>query len=286
MSDAKCPMAAKAYDPADDGAQMSFDGRMSYGDYLSLDKILSAQKPVSTADDELLFIIQHQTSELWMKLALHELTLAKARVAADDVQPAFKQLARVARIFEQLNSAWDVLRTMTPSDYTTFRNALGQSSGFQSFQYRAIEYMVGNKNAAMMRPHEHVDGVYAWLEAIRQDTSLYDEAIRLLARNGFAISNTVLKRDVSAPYQADESVREAWIEVYRDPARYWSLYELAEKLVDFEDYFRRWRFNHVTTVERVIGFKRGTGGTSGVNYLKRMLDVVLFPELWALRADL
>lgn len=286
MSDAKCPMAPKAYDPADDGAQMSFDGRMSYGDYLSLDKILSAQKPVSTADDELLFIIQHQTSELWMKLALHELTVAKARIAADDVQPAFKQLARVARIFEQLNSAWDVLRTMTPSDYTTFRNALGQSSGFQSFQYRAIEYMVGNKNAAMMGPHEHVDGVYAWLEAIRQDTSLYDEAIRLLARNGFAISDAALKRDVSAPYQADESVRLAWIEVYRDPARYWSLYELAEKLVDFEDYFRRWRFNHVTTVERVIGFKRGTGGTSGVNYLKRMLDVVLFPELWALRADL
>ena len=286
MSDAKCPMAPKAYDPADDGAQMRFDGRMSYGDYLSLDKILSAQKPVSTADDELLFIIQHQTSELWMKLALHELTVAKARIAADDVQPAFKQLARVARIFEQLNSAWDVLRTMTPSDYTTFRNALGQSSGFQSFQYRAIEYMVGNKNAAMMRPHEHVEGVYSWLEAIRQDTSLYDEAIRLLARNGFAISDAALKRDVSAPYQADESVRLAWIEVYRDPARYWSLYELAEKLVDFEDYFRRWRFNHVTTVERVIGFKRGTGGTSGVNYLKRMLDVVLFPELWALRADL
>lgn len=286
MSDAKCPMAPKAYDPAEDGAQMRFDGRMSYGDYLSLDKILSAQKPVSTADDELLFIIQHQTSELWMKLALHELTVAKARIAADDVQPAFKQLARVARIFEQLNSAWDVLRTMTPSDYTTFRDALGQSSGFQSFQYRAIEYMVGNKNAAMMRPHEHVDGVYRWLEAIRQDTSLYDEAIRLLARNGFSISDAALKRDVSAPYQADESVRLAWIEVYRDPARYWSLYELAEKLVDFEDYFRRWRFNHVTTVERVIGFKRGTGGTSGVNYLKRMLDVVLFPELWALRADL
>ncbi|NBN64600.1 tryptophan 2,3-dioxygenase [Microvirga tunisiensis] len=280
------PKPAKAYDPAEDGAQMRFDGRMSYGDYLGLDKILSAQKPLSTADDELLFIIQHQTSELWMKLALHELATAKALIAADDVQPAFKLLARVARIFEQLNSAWDVLRTMTPSDYTTFRNALGQSSGFQSFQYRAIEYMVGNKNAAMMRPHEHVDGVYSWLEGIRQDTGLYDEAIRLLARNGFAISEAVLKRDVSAPYQADESVRLAWIEVYRDPARHWSLYELAEKLVDFEDYFRRWRFNHVTTVERVIGFKRGTGGTSGVTYLKRMLDVVLFPELWAMRADL
>ncbi|WP_123193554.1 tryptophan 2,3-dioxygenase [Pannonibacter phragmitetus] len=280
-------MTAKTpYDPSEDGAQMRFDGRMSYGDYLSLDKILTAQAPLSKADDELLFIIQHQTSELWMKLALHELASAKAHIASGNAQPAFKLLTRVARIFEQLNSAWDVLRTMTPSDYTTFRAALGQSSGFQSFQYRAIEFMAGNKNAAMMRPHEHVPEVHGWLEGIRQETSLYDEAIHLLARSGFEISEAMLNRDVSQPYAADETVRAAWIEVYRDPARYWTLYELAEKLVDFEDYFRRWRFNHVTTVERVIGFKRGTGGTSGVVYLRRMLEVVLFPELWDLRADL
>ncbi|ADZ72005.1 tryptophan 2,3-dioxygenase [Polymorphum gilvum] len=280
------PFDTTPFDPAGDGAQMRFDGRMSYGDYLSLDAILSAQKPLSDAHDELLFIVQHQTSELWMKLALHELAAAKANIADGCLQPAFKLLTRTARIFEQLNSAWDVLRTMTPSDYTAFRTALGQSSGFQSYQYRAIEFMVGNKNPAMLRPHEHVPEVHAWLERIRRDTSLYDEAVRLLARTGFEISDAVRSRDVSQPYVADDSVRAAWTAVYRDPQRYWPFYELAEKLVDFEDYFRRWRFNHVTTVERVIGFKRGTGGTSGVTYLRRMLDVVLFPELWDLRADL
>ncbi|WP_346891914.1 tryptophan 2,3-dioxygenase [uncultured Roseibium sp.] len=274
------------YDPAADGAQMAFDGRMSYGDYLALDKVLTAQSPLSSAHDELLFIIQHQTSELWMKLALHEMTAAKAAVASGNLPPAFKMLTRTARIFDQLNSAWDVLRTMTPSDYTTFREALGQSSGFQSYQYRAIEFLAGNKNAAMLRPHAHVPEVHDWLTKLQRETSLYDEAIALLARSGFEIDAGHLERDPAEPYQANDSVRDAWIAVYKDPQAHWSLYELAEKLVDFEDYFRRWRFNHVTTVERVIGFKRGTGGTSGVTYLRRMLDVVLFPELWALRADL
>jgi len=274
------------YDPAADGAQMTFDGRMSYGDYLSLDKVLSAQAPVSKAHDELLFIIQHQTSELWMKLALHEMTAAKAAIASGNLPPAFKMLTRTARIFDQLNSAWDVLRTMTPSDYTTFREALGQSSGFQSYQYRAIEFLAGNKNAAMLRPHAHVPEVHDWLIRLQRETSLYDEAIALLSRSGFQIDADHLARDPAEPYQADDSVRAAWIRVYKDPQAHWPLYELAEKLVDFEDYFRRWRFNHVTTVERVIGFKRGTGGTSGVTYLRRMLDVVLFPELWALRAEL
>jgi tryptophan 2,3-dioxygenase len=283
MSDVK---GLSPYDPAEDGAQMEFDGRMSYGDYLALPRILSSQAPLSEAHDELLFIIQHQTSELWMKLAIHELMAAKRRIAADDVEPAFKMLSRMARIFEQLTGAWQVLRTMTPSEYTEFRSALGQSSGFQSYQYRAIEFLAGNKNAAMMRPHAHVKGVHDWLEAVRQDTSIYDEAIRLLARSGFAIDADHLARDVSQPYEKNESVHAAWLAVYRDPHRHWALYELAEKLVDFEDYFRRWRFNHVTTVERVIGFKRGTGGTSGVTYLKRMLDVVLFPELWEIRADM
>jgi tryptophan 2,3-dioxygenase len=274
------------YDPAADGAQMTFDGRMSYGDYLALDKVLAAQSPLSDAHDELLFIIQHQTSELWMKLALHEMTAAKAAVASGNLPPAFKMLTRTARIFDQLNSSWDVLRTMTPSDYTTFREALGQSSGFQSFQYRAIEFLAGNKNAAMLRPHAHLPEVHDWLTRLQRETSLYDEAIALLARSGFKIDADHLERDPAEPYQANDSVHDAWIEVYKDPQVHWPLYELAEKLVDFEDYFRRWRFNHVTTVERVIGFKRGTGGTSGVTYLRRMLDVVLFPELWALRADL
>ncbi|WP_417666354.1 tryptophan 2,3-dioxygenase [Roseibium sp.] len=274
------------YNPEEDGAQMSFDGRMSYGDYLKLDKVLTAQAPLSDAHDELLFIVQHQTSELWMKLALHEMTAAKTAIAENRIQPAFKMLARTARIFEQLNSAWDVLRTMTPSDYTTFREALGQSSGFQSYQYRAIEFLAGNKNAAMLRPHAHVPKVRDWLHQLQKETSLYDEAIALLTRSGFAIDEGIVNRNVSEPYVANDSVRAAWGEVYRNTETHWQLYELAEKLVDFEDYFRRWRFNHVTTVERVIGFKRGTGGTSGVTYLRRMLDVVLFPELWDLRAEL
>ena len=279
-------MTKPPFDPKQDGALTDFARRMSYGDYLQLDKILAAQAPLSKAHDELLFIIQHQTSELWMKLAIHELSAASRAIARDDLQPAFKMLARVARIMEQLNSAWDVLRTMTPSEYTLFRESLGQSSGLQSYQYRAIEYLAGNKNVAMLAPHEHKQDLYDWLDGIRKQASIYDEAIATLARRGFAIDKAVLARDKAEPYRAQESVKSAWAQIYRDPARYWELYELAEKLVDFEDYFRRWRFNHVTTVERVIGFKRGTGGTSGVAYLRRMLEVVLFPELWDVRTEL
>ena len=277
---------SEAFDPAKDGAAMNFRGAMSYGDYLHLEKLLDAQHPLTKAHDELLFIIQHQTSELWMKLAIHELNAARGRIAGDELQPAFKMLARVARIFEQLNSAWDVLRTMTPSEYTHFRDALGQSSGFQSYQYRMIEYLVGNKNAAMMRPHEHDPQLLAELEAVRQAPSLYDLAIAMLHKRGFAIDEKCLERDVAETHVADDSVRAAWAAIYREPERFFELYELGEKLVDFEDYFRRWRFNHVTTVERVIGFKRGTGGTSGVAYLRRMLEVVLFPELWQVRTEL
>jgi len=276
----------KTYDPAQEGAQMSFDGRMSYGDYLSLDAILTAQRPLSPAHDELLFIIQHQTSELWMKLALHEIGAARASIAAGALQPAFKMLARVSRIMEQLNNAWDVLRTMTPSDYTRFRDALGQSSGFQSWQYRLIEFASGNRNPAMLRPHEHRPDILEKLKAELARPSLYDVAIRALAGAGIAVPAEVRERDVSQPWRVNEGVLEAWSEIYRAPERYWDLYELAEKLVDFEDYFRRWRFNHVTTVERIIGFKRGTGGTGGVSYLKRMLEVELFPELWHLRTSL
>ena len=273
-------------DPAQDGAEMTLRDLMSYGDYLQLERVLSAQKPISSAHDELLFIIQHQTSELWMKLAIHEMRATARQIAADDLQPAFKMLSRVARIFEQLNSAWDVLRTMTPSEYTSFRDDLGSASGFQSHQYRLIEFLAGNKNEAQLRPHEHNPQVHAELLAALSAPSLYDEALRLLARRGFAINEAVTARSFAARYEPHDSVRAAWTAVYRDPRQHWELYELAEKLVDFEDYFRRWRFNHVTTVERVIGFKRGTGGTSGVAYLRRMLDVVLFPELWQVRTQL
>lgn len=274
------------YNPAQDGAEMSFDGRMSYGDYLHIDRILGSQRLLTGAHDEMLFIIQHQTSELWMKLALHEVDAARVAIAQDRAPEAFKMLARVSRIFEQLNSAWDVLRTMTPSDYTTFREGLGQSSGFQSWQYRLIEFAVGNRNTAMLKPHAHRPDLTALLEAELARPSLYDEALRLLARAGLPVPATVLDRDLRQAWVAQDAVREVWEIVYRNPDKYWQAYELAEKLVDFEDYFRRWRFNHVTTVERVIGLKRGTGGTSGVSYLRRMLEVELFPELWHLRTTL
>jgi tryptophan 2,3-dioxygenase len=274
------------YDPATEGAQMRFDGRMSYGDYLHLDAILGAQQPLTDAHDEMLFIIQHHTSELWMRLAIHEIAAARKAIATDQLPPAFKMLSRVARIFEQLNSAWDVLRTMTPSEYTRFRGALGQSSGFQSWQYRQIEFMVGNRNRALLRPHQHKPEIEAMLEAEITRPSLYDEALRLVARNDISVPQEALERDVSKPYQRIDGVVEAWRAIYDAPEKFWPLYELAEKLVDFEDYFRRWRFNHVTTVERVIGFKRGTGGTGGVSYLKRMLEVELFPELWYVRTVL
>jgi tryptophan 2,3-dioxygenase len=275
--------ALPAYDPAAEGARMSFDGRMSYGDYLGLDAILTAQHPLSEAHDELLFIIQHQTSELWMKLALHELAAARRHIAAGDLRPTFKMLARVARIMEQLNSAWDVLRTMTPSEYQLFRPALAESSGFQSFQYRMIEFVAGNRNMAMLGPHAHRPDLAGPLRDEAARPSLYDEVLARLAAAGFDVPP---RARLDAPHQPDPKARAAWAAVYRDPQRHWELYELAEKLVDFEDYFRRWRFNHVTTVERVIGFKRGSGGTSGVSYLRRMLDVVLFPDLWDLRSDL
>ena len=265
---------------------MSQRKEISYSGYLELDKILQAQQPLSSAHDEMLFIIQHQTSELWMKLAIHELSATCQLIAANDLQPAFKTLSRVSRILEQLNSAWDVLRTMTPSEYTEFRGSLGQSSGFQSWQYRMIEFLVGNKNAAMIHSHQDDKAVVERLEAAHRAPSIYDLTLRLLDRRGLAIDKAIIERDVSVSHSGDDSVVRAWLSVYQDPARFWELYELAEKLVDFEDYFRRWRFNHVTTVERIIGFKRGTGGTSGVSYLRKMLDVVLFPELWQVRTQL
>lgn len=259
---------------------------MSYGDYLQIDTILGAQKPLSPTHDELLFIVQHQTSELWMKLMLHELTAAMAHIAQDDLPPAFKMLARVSKIMEQLVHAWDVLATMTPPEYTAMRPYLGQSSGFQSFQYRCIEFSLGNKNAAMLKPHAHAPERLALVHAAYEAPSLYDEALKLMARRGIAVPASHLQRDWTQPYTASPEVEAAWLQVYRDPKAHWDLYQLAEELTDLEDAFRLWRFRHVTTVERVIGFKRGTGGTGGVSYLRKMLDVVLFPEIWTLRTAL
>ena len=279
-------MTGKPDESSPEGAQMSLEGRMSYSDYLHLERVLDAQEPLSDAHDELLFIIQHQTSELWMKLAIHEIRSAIKAIRHDQLHPAFKMLSRVARIFEQLNTAWDVLRTMTPSEYTEFRDQLGQSSGFQSYQYRAIEFLAGNRNLALLGPHAHRADITAKLEEILAEPGLYDEALLLLARNGFDIGEDARRTDWRVKRTPNDEVLEAWKTVYASPAKHWMLYELAEKLVDFEDYFRRWRFNHVTTVERIIGLKRGTGGTSGVFYLRKMLEVELFPELWKLRTEL
>ena len=282
--------AVPAGDPGsivrDEQAQLDFSGSMSYGDYLHLDAVLGAQHPLSPAHDEMLFIVQHQTSELWMKLMRHELGAAVRAVAADDLPSAFKMLARVSRIFEQLVHAWDVLATMTPPEYSAMREHLARSSGFQSWQYRCVEFMLGNKNAVMRRPHAHRPDLLAEVDAAWTAPSLYDEALRLMARRGLPVPASHTERDWTQPYVASDEVESAWLRVYRDPRLHWDLYQLGEELADLEDAFRLWRFRHLTTVERVIGFKRGTGGTGGDSYLRRMLDVVLFPEIWRLRTNL
>lgn len=269
-----------------EGAKLDFSNDMSYGDYLQLDQVLSAQHTLSPDRNELLFIVQHQTSELWMKLMLHELSGAVAEVATDHLQPAFKMLSRVSRIMEQLVHAWDVLATMTPPEYTAIRPYLGRSSGFQSWQYRCIEFLCGNKNVAMLEPHRHASERFDEVQAAYQSPSLYDETLRLMHRRGLPVPAAVLERDVTQPYRANADVEAMWTVVYRDPDAHWDLYQLGEELVDLEDAFRLWRFRHLTTVQRVIGFKRGTGGTSGVDYLRAMLDTVLFPELWTVRTAL
>jgi tryptophan 2,3-dioxygenase len=272
------------FDEASEGAKMDFAKDMSYGDYLGLDAILSSQHPLSEAHDEMLFIVQHQTSELWMRLAIHELQAARQVMLTDDLASAFKMLSRVARIFEQLNSAWDVLRTMTPSEYTAFRPSLGNSSGFQSHQYRLVEYLLGNRNGALMQVHKHKPDALKALQDELAQPSLYQVSITHLCK-GFGHDN-LAGEPGKTNWDAQPPVQDLWQKVYEDPSKYWALYELAEKLVDLEDYFRRWRFNHVTTVERIIGFKRGTGGTNGVAYLRKMLEVELFPELWHVRGAL
>ncbi|MFZ9482478.1 MAG: tryptophan 2,3-dioxygenase [Ilumatobacteraceae bacterium] len=277
---------SEQHDTPAEGAQYDFSREMSYGDYLRLDEVLGAQHPLSPGHDEMLFIIQHQTSELWMKLMLHELRGAIAHLASDDLAPAFKMLSRVSRIMEQLVHAWDVLATMTPPEYSAIRPYLGRSSGFQSWQYRCIEFACGNKTAVQLQPHQHSPERLADVDAAYRAPSLYDEALRLVHRRGITLPSDILERDVTQAWTSRPEVEAAWTQVYRDVEAHWDLYQLAEELVDLEDAFRLWRFRHLTTVQRVIGFKRGTGGTSGVDYLRSMLDVVLFPELWSIRTSL
>ena len=256
--------------------------KLTYSDYLSLDTLLTSQHPRSPDHNEMLFIIQHQTSELWMKLMLHELHAAIANLHDDALPAAFKMLARITRIMEQLVSAWTVLSTMTPTEYSVVRPYLGSSSGFQSPQYREIEFLLGNKKAERVTVHE--PAMQAHLTTVLNGPSIYDEAIGLLQRAGFDVNPAC--DDATKPRPFDDAVEAAWMTVYKNPQEHWRLYELAEELIDLEDAFRQWRFRHVTTVERIIGFKPGTGGTGGVSYLRSMLDVVLFPELWKVRTDL
>ncbi len=269
-----------------EGAQLDFSNDMTYGSYLDLDAILNAQHPLSPDHNEMLFIIQHQTSELWMKLMLHEMRAALIHLQQDQLHTVFKMLARVSRIMEQLVHAWTVLSTMTPPEYSALRPYLARSSGFQSYQYRQIEFLLGNKNAAMLKPHAHRADILQAVQHVYEAPSLYDEALRFMARQGLPVPAAYLDRDWTQPYQANADVQAAWLIAYQNPEQYWDVYQLGEKLTDIEDAFRQWRFRHLTTVERVIGFKRGTGGTSGVDYLRKMLDVVLFPELWRLRTEL
>lgn len=266
--------------------RLDFEGRMSYGDYLKLDTLLDAQAPLSDRQDEQLFIIIHHVQELWLKLIISELEFAMQSLREDRAGEAFKTLARVSAVQEQLISAWDVLSTMTPSDYLTFRDRLGQASGFQSYQYRLVEILLGAKDERMLAPHKHRPEIHARLEAAFKAPSIYDEAIALVARAGFDVPAELLNRDFSKNHVASQALQDIWLQVYRAPDKHFELYELAEELVDVEDRFQQWRFRHMKTVERIIGFKKGTGGSSGVAFLKTALERTFFPELWAVRTDL
>jgi tryptophan 2,3-dioxygenase len=261
-------------------------GRMSYGEYLHLEKILDAQEPLSSQHDEMLFIIIHQASELWLKLAGHEVAAAITFIRDDDFRQAFKVIARVKLIFNQLVQSWAILSTLTPVDYLTIRESLGNASGFQSYGYRRIEFLLGNKNPDLVRVHASNQDVSDDLNALLENRSLYDHVIAKLSDSGFDIDAEKLERDFMQPYEPNDSVERAWLEVYRNPDQHFELYELAEKLVDIEDAFQQWRFRHMYTVQRIIGMKQGTGGSSGVTFLKRALDTSFFPELISLRAKL
>ena len=269
----------------DEAIHWDISTSLSYSQYLQLDSLLSCQQPLSAEHDEMLFIIIHQTSELWMKLMLHELDQARYSIANDALDSAFKMLSRVQRIQEQLIQSWNVLATMTPHDYMAFRDTLGSSSGFQSHQYRLLEFCLGNKNAQMIEVHHSSPDIYQTLQQALAQPSIYDQSLRLLAQRGFALPEAITERDWREPHQAHPKVEAAWLAVYRDIETYWDFYELGEKLVDIEQRFQQWRFSHMKTVERIIGHRRGTGGSAGVAYLVKALDLCFFPELWSVRTQ-
>lgn len=269
-----------------DDETIHWDVDMSYSQYLNLDKVLSAQNPLSQEHDEVLFIIIHQVMELWMKQALHEVTAARAHIDQNDLAPSLKMFSRIDRILNQMTGVWDVLTTLTPVDYLKFRDILGRSSGFQSVQFRVLEFTLGNKVEGLIKVHENNPKAYAAVKAALDAPTLYDSVIKLLSVRGFDISPDVLKRDFKQPYRSDESVKKAWFTIYGNPKKYWDLYALAEKLMDFEHNFQIWRYHHLRTVERIIGNKKGTGGSSGIKYLAKGLDAKLFPELLDVRTEL
>ena len=269
-----------------EGVHWDLGSSQSYGDYLQLSRLLSAQQPLSGEHDEMMFIVVHQVSELWIRLFLHELEFVQRCVIRDDLDPSFKALQRISKVQAQLFGAWEIMATMTPSDYTLFRNQLGRSSGFQSMQYRLMEFGLGNKNADMIRVHQRNPDDYARLKRALHAPSLYDEVLRLLSRRGYGVPQELLDRDFSQPYVASKAVTGAWLGVYHNADKDWDLYELAEGLVDLDHRFQLWRFQHMKTVERIIGHKPGTGGTSGVSYLAKALELRFFPELWQARTSL
>ncbi|MFT6897696.1 MAG: tryptophan 2,3-dioxygenase [Paraglaciecola sp.] len=280
-----CPYQTNSRE-MEDSIHTDFKDDMSYGDYLCLEKILSAQQLQSDQHDEMLFVIIHQASELWLKLAGHELGSAISHIKEGNFGHAFKDISRVKQIIRQLTQSWDILSTLTPADYLKFRDDLGHSSGFQSYGYRKIEFLLGNKNASLLKVHESNGSVHSELKSVLEQPSLYDEVITALHNKGLNIDNDVLTRDVSLPYQSNDSVVNAWLTIYQNPDQYFKYYELAEKLVDIEDTIQQWRFKHMSTVKRIIGNKAGTGGSSGVEFLKKALDISFFPELYEVRTKL
>lgn len=276
---------ARSVREIEDGVQRDFSAAMSYGDYLGLDQLLAAQHPRSQPEqhDELLFIIQHQTSELWLKLMLHELRSARSLLTTDELAPALKRLARVKRIQEILTDQWSVLATLTPSEYAEIRPFLATSSGFQSWQYRAVEFLLGNKNADMVKVFDHDEAARSMLAQLLEEPSLYDEFLAYLARRGYAIPVELLERDVTQPYRENDALVDTFAAVYAHPTEHWGVYETCEELVDLEDNFQQWRFRHLQVVTRTIGHKKGTGGSSGVDFLRRALDLTFFPELYTVR---
>jgi tryptophan 2,3-dioxygenase len=279
-------MSADRVDLSNEPIHWELGSSLSYGEYLQLDKILDAQKPLTYEHDEMMFIIVHQSSELWMRLMLHELRAVLECVRRDDLDPSFKMLARVAHVQTQLIATWDVLSTMTPFEYSAFRNALGRSSGFQSVQYRILEFLLGNKHPQMVDVHKRDPAAFTALQSTLEAPSLYDEVLRLLSRRGYGIPEDYLTRDFKEPYVASKQVAGAWLGVYHNAEKDWDLYELAERLVDLDQKFQLWRCHHLKTVERIIGYKPGTGGTGGVSYLAKALELKFFPELWTIRTSM